>query len=141
MAELGRNDRAMLLAALKKNGGGIDSDMYPEATRKRLMKAGLLQWKPNQRKSGHYAMLMTLTERGSDVAKAIAMSQKSEADETRFGEHELKCSPHGHGRPSERPCTCHPDDNPPQPCAKRYALTECKAAHALRPNAGGKPTV
>lgn len=29
---------------------------------------------------------------------------------------------------SDRPCTCHPDDNPPVPCAKRYALTECKAA-------------
>lgn len=35
---------------------------------------------------------------------------------------------------SDRPCTCHPDDNPPVPCAKRYALTECKAAayEALR---------
>lgn len=29
---------------------------------------------------------------------------------------------------SDRPCTCHPDDSPPVPCAKRYALTECKAA-------------
>lgn len=29
--------------------------------------------------------------------------------------------------PENRPCTCHPDDNPPQPCAQRYALTECKA--------------
>lgn len=26
-----------------------------------------------------------------------------------------------------RPCTCHPGDNPPVPCAKQYALTECKA--------------
>jgi hypothetical protein len=26
----------------------------------------------------------------------------------------------------ERPCTCHPNDNPPVPCAKKYALTECK---------------
>ena len=25
-----------------------------------------------------------------------------------------------------RTCTCHPDDNPPVPCAKQYALTECK---------------
>lgn len=30
-------------------------------------------------------------------------------------------------QPENRPCTCHPDDNPPQPCAQRYALTECKA--------------
>lgn len=26
-----------------------------------------------------------------------------------------------------KPCTCHPDDNPPVPCARKYALTECKA--------------
>ena len=25
-----------------------------------------------------------------------------------------------------RPCTCHPGDNPPVPCAKQYALTECR---------------
>lgn len=30
--------------------------------------------------------------------------------------------------PDGRPCTCHPDDNPPVPCAKKYALTECKKA-------------
>ena len=24
-----------------------------------------------------------------------------------------------------RPCTCHPDDNPPVPCAEKYAYTEC----------------
>lgn len=26
-----------------------------------------------------------------------------------------------------RPCTCHPADNPPVPCAKKYALGECTA--------------
>lgn len=26
-----------------------------------------------------------------------------------------------------RPCTCHPDDNPPVPCAQKYALTDCLA--------------
>lgn len=25
-------------------------------------------------------------------------------------------------------CTCHPDDNPPVPCAQRYALSACRAA-------------
>lgn len=24
-----------------------------------------------------------------------------------------------------KPCTCHPDDNPPVPCAQKYALTDC----------------
>lgn len=28
----------------------------------------------------------------------------------------------------ERPCTCHPDDNPPVPCPEKYALDECKKA-------------
>lgn len=28
----------------------------------------------------------------------------------------------------EKYCTCHPDDNPPSPCAKQYAFSECKAA-------------
>jgi hypothetical protein len=27
-----------------------------------------------------------------------------------------------------RPCTCHPDDSPPVPCARKYALSECRAA-------------
>lgn len=29
-----------------------------------------------------------------------------------------------------RACTCHPDDNPPVPCPRRYALSECRAAVA-----------
>ncbi len=27
-----------------------------------------------------------------------------------------------------RPCTCHPDDNPPRPCPRKFALGECRAA-------------
>jgi hypothetical protein len=34
-------------------------------------------------------------------------------------------------KPQERPCTCHPDDNPPVPCPKKYALTECREAARL----------
>lgn len=29
-----------------------------------------------------------------------------------------------------KPCTCHPDDNPPVPCPQKYALNECRAAAA-----------
>jgi hypothetical protein len=32
----------------------------------------------------------------------------------------------------ERPCTCQSDDNPPEPCAKRYASSECKRIEGLR---------
>lgn len=28
-----------------------------------------------------------------------------------------------------RPCTCHPNDSPPVPCARQYALTECRKHH------------
>lgn len=27
-----------------------------------------------------------------------------------------------------RACTCHPDDNPPSPCPRKFALGECRAA-------------
>lgn len=35
-----------------------------------------------------------------------------------------------------KPCTCHPDDNPPVPCAKQYALSECRS---VADTAGAKP--
>ncbi len=35
-------------------------------------------------------------------------------------------------------CTCHPDDNPPVPCPRKYALTECRAA-AVASHDGGRP--
>ena len=31
-----------------------------------------------------------------------------------------------------RVCTCHPDDNPPKPCAQQYALSECRKHAAER---------
>ena len=33
-----------------------------------------------------------------------------------------------------RPCTCHPLDNPPFPCAMKYALSDCRAAEIDRLN-------
>lgn len=30
--------------------------------------------------------------------------------------------------PDPRSCTCHPDDNPPVPCQRKFALSECRAA-------------
>ena len=33
-----------------------------------------------------------------------------------------------------RPCTCSPDDKPPQPCARRYALTDCREADRVWTN-------
>ena len=31
-----------------------------------------------------------------------------------------------------RKCTCHPDDNPPSPCARRYATRDCRIADIAR---------
>ena len=31
-----------------------------------------------------------------------------------------------------RHCTCHPEDNPPNPCAEQYALDECRKAAEAR---------
>ena len=43
----------------------------------------------------------------------------------------------GTGAPSPldgdtRECTCHPNDKPPYPCPRKFALTECLAAAACR---------
>lgn len=40
----------------------------------------------------------------------------------------------GKPSPDARDCTCHPDDNPPKPCAQQFALTECRAVAVSRPN-------
>ena len=65
-------------------------------------------------------------------SECLAMHQD---EATRYGDNEWEYSMYSHKRPKpdDRPCTCHPDDNPPQPCAKHYALAECKAAHAAAP--------
>ena len=31
-----------------------------------------------------------------------------------------------------RTCTCHPDDNPPVPCPRKFALSDCRRAARLR---------
>jgi hypothetical protein len=31
-----------------------------------------------------------------------------------------------------RTCTCHPDDNPPRPCPRKFALSECRAADGVK---------
>lgn len=36
-------------------------------------------------------------------------------------------------QPDSRTCTCHPDDNPPVPCPKKYALSECRVAQPAEP--------
>jgi predicted nucleic acid-binding Zn-ribbon protein len=40
--------------------------------------------------------------------------------------------------PADKPCTCHPDDNPPDPCAKQYAYSECVKATPDAPLSQGR---
>lgn len=45
----------------------------------------------------------------------------------------IKALKRGRASPSPgtvRPCTCHPDDNPPVPCPRMYALHDCRRAAA-----------
>lgn len=73
MSALLKTDVKLLRAALASNGGGINPDMHPEATRKRLMKAGLIQWKPNHC-SHHtgYTSLLTITAAGKKALEGLA---------------------------------------------------------------------
>lgn len=45
-------------------------------------------------------------------------------------------------RDEGRPCTCHPDDSPPSPCAEKFALSECRATTQPAEQSGARlPTV
>lgn len=37
-----------------------------------------------------------------------------------------------HAFGAERSCTCHPDDKPPSPCARKFALRDCRIADIAR---------
>lgn len=44
--------------------------------------------------------------------------------------HPVPAAPQAEPTREPRPCTCHPDDNPPVPCAQKYALNECRATRS-----------
>ena len=69
MTELKRPDLKLLREALATNGGGVNSDLYSDASRNRMLKAGLIQWKPNQHKSNYFASLLTITAAGKEELK------------------------------------------------------------------------
>lgn len=60
-------DFKLLRAALDSNGGGVNSDFYSDSSRNRLIKAGLLQWKPNSRTP--FVSLLTITPAGKEALK------------------------------------------------------------------------
>lgn len=44
--------------------------------------------------------------------------------------HPAPNEPQAEPKREPRPCTCHQDDNPPVPCAQKYALAECRATRS-----------
>lgn len=69
MSALIKPDIKLLRDALASNGGGVNADLYSNASRQRLMKAGLIQWKPNSRTV--FVSLLTITKAGKDALKDI----------------------------------------------------------------------
>jgi hypothetical protein len=43
-------------------------------------------------------------------------------------------TPRSDAQAEPKPCTCHPDDHPPVPCARRYALQACQARRLIEDN-------
>lgn len=64
-----KTDIKLLSAALASNGGGVDSDLHSIASRTRLMKAGLIQWKPNSRTI--FVSLLTITPAGKEALEGL----------------------------------------------------------------------
>lgn len=63
-------------------------------------------------------------ERQTD-RQTLAHTESHSREESGTGSNPAPASPAG---TDTRPCTCHPDDNPPVPCPRKYALTECRKA-------------
>lgn len=73
----------------------------------------------------------------SDTFIRELVHRLSPAPETRT----TPADPVSAGDAGERPCTCHPNDNPPVPCALKYAYSECVAADTDAAQSGGEGDV
>lgn len=104
LCELERDTARELLKDKKAQLAEVERD----AARYRFIK----QWARRLDITGYSLTNNEHFEPRIDEAMAIA-SQPSSADVER------------------RPCTCHPDDNPPVPCPRMYALQDCRRAAAL----------
>lgn len=62
---------------------------------------------------------------GADEARYLNVRAFAEAVQRKF------CEVNGLSIDDPRACTCHPDDLPPRPCPRKYALDECRLAHIL----------
>jgi hypothetical protein len=68
MSELKRTDWKLLEAAAKSNGGGTADHWHAPTTIQRMIKAGLIQWKPNC--NAKHVSLLTITKAGKEALAA-----------------------------------------------------------------------
>lgn len=66
-----RTDVNLLVAAEKSNGGGTNDWRHAPTTIQRMIKAGLVQWKP------HHATLITITPAGKKALEEFNQSLKA----------------------------------------------------------------
>lgn len=66
--DLKNTDIKLLRAAVMSNGGGTNADLFSAAARTRLIKAGLIRWKPNNRTM---VSLLIATPKGRETLKGI----------------------------------------------------------------------
>lgn len=81
---------------------------------------------PDEAQGKQIMRLCWLARRGLDAAPAPA-AEPAVSDTLHYGGNGMSGAPAA----EPRPCTCHPDDNPPRPCPQKFALTECRAAAEL----------
>jgi hypothetical protein len=63
-----KTDTKLLRAAVSSNGGGANADLFSAASRNRLIKAGLIRWKPNNRTT---VSLLIATPKGKETLKGL----------------------------------------------------------------------
>lgn len=64
MSDLKRTDIALLEAAKKSNGGGVQAARTPVATQRRMLDAGLLKRKPGE------SWMLIITKAGREALEA-----------------------------------------------------------------------
>jgi hypothetical protein len=97
--------------------GRLIEALEDEADRLTCYASTMKEHRPN-----YSAMLMR------DAAKALAFYEQNAAPQMPAESGALNQSA---AAAPIRPCTCHPDDNPPVPCQQKYALEECRKAARL----------
>jgi hypothetical protein len=69
---------------------------------------------------------------GYDHEEAAQARFEAEVEAEWLADLDAKNEAHTAAVERPKPYTCHPDDDPPAPCPRRYALSECRAPDQAR---------